>query len=151
MQGGQRVRLFATISTPPQGQPTTVCYPRNNREPEQYPNENESVYHQVTDVVLVAGNPLIQGHRSLVFHLREQPFGSVRVWGCHHHCNQGATTFYQIATGYSPEIDFLQHGDLWRRVAEDHQPHVPFRAVENSPLALRSIVEGGHRRWNYRN
>src|ERR1022692_2192149 len=80
MQGGQRVGLFATISTPPEGPPATVCYPRNQREPEQYPNEKESVYHQVADVVLVAGNPLVEGHQSLVFHQGEQPLGSIRVW-----------------------------------------------------------------------
>src|ERR1017187_10349986 len=141
MQGGQRVGLFATISTPPEGPPATVCYPRNQREPEQYPNEKESVYHQVADVVLVAGNPLVEGHQSLIFHQREQPLGCVRVRGRQHHCHQGTATLYQIATRYSPEVGLLLHGDLRGRVAENHQPHVPFWAMKNSHLALRAIVE----------
>src|ERR1035437_8929648 len=150
MQGGERVGLFAPITAPQEGPPATICQPRHDHKSEQYPNENESVYHQVADVVFVAGNPLVQGHRSLIFHLREHPFGRVRVCEGQHHRHEGTAAFDQIATGYSPEVDFLLHGDLRGGVAENHQPHVPFRAVENSHLALGAIVEGGHRRWNFR-
>jgi hypothetical protein len=98
MQGGERVGLFAAISASAEGPPAAKCQPGHDGKSEQYPNENESVYHQVADVVAVAGNPLVEGHRSLIFHLGEQPFGCVGVCGRQHHCHQGTTTFYQIAT-----------------------------------------------------
>ena len=67
---------------------------------------------------------------SLIFHLCEQPFGRIRVRRSQHHRYEGATSFYHIATGYSPEVGFLLHGDLRGGIVENHQPHVPFGAVE---------------------
>src|ERR1035438_8833743 len=117
MQGGERVGLFAPISAPPEGSQGPVCHAGHNRESEQYPDENESVYHQIADVVLMAGNPLVQGHQSLISHLREQSLGRVGVWGSHHYRHEGTAALYQIATRYSPEIDFrgIPGGNLVKR------------------------------------
>ena len=80
---------------------------------------------------------------SLIFHLRQQPFGRIRVRRSQHHCHEGASAFYHMSTGYSPEIGLLLHGDLWRRVIENRHPHLALGAVENSQLGLRAVVEGG--------
>src|ERR1019366_419339 len=45
MQSNERVGLFAPISAPPEGQQAAKSHPGHDRESEQYPNENESVYH----------------------------------------------------------------------------------------------------------
>src|SRR5450759_5839687 len=69
MQGGERVGLVAPISAPQEGPKAAICQPRHDHESKQYPNKNESVYHQIADVVFVAGNPLVQGPVSYT-HLR---------------------------------------------------------------------------------
>ena len=69
--------VSASASSPrfprlPEGTQTAEKKPGNEREREQYPDESKRVYDQVTDVVPLGGNPLVQGHNGLVFDQSEQ-------------------------------------------------------------------------------
>ena len=77
MQSDHRVGLFAVAGTPPKGAKSAQCEARNQREGQQYPDENEGVYHQVADVVALRGNIFVGGHLSLIANLREQVFGII--------------------------------------------------------------------------
>ena len=79
MQGGQRVGLVAVAGATPEGSITAQSEPRNHREREQYPDENEGVYDQVADVVFAAWERTRPGSPSLVTDLGEQSFCGIGV------------------------------------------------------------------------
>src|ERR1035437_8790528 len=69
MQRDHGVGLFAMAGTPPEGPVTAQSQARNHRERQQYPNENEGIYHQVADIVAARGDVLVEGHFGLIEHL----------------------------------------------------------------------------------
>ena len=69
MQRDHRVGLFAVAATPAQRPESAQGEARNHRESQQYPNENESIYDQVADVVASRGDILVGGHLRLITYL----------------------------------------------------------------------------------
>ena len=80
IQSSERILLRAAISASPECPQTAEKNAGNERETEQYPDESKRVYYEIADVVLVAGNVLVEGHNSLVFDQCEQPFRRVGIW-----------------------------------------------------------------------
>src|ERR1035438_7546454 len=60
-------------------------------------------------------------------------------------------TNHQVATGYSPEVAFLLHGDLRCGIAKNHHCQAPFGGIEKTHLGLGAVMEGSHRWRNPRN
>src|SRR5579883_1938267 len=84
---------------------------RRERNREQYPDENEGIYHQVADVVAERENVLGNGHLRPVFHSVEKALGELPVGrSAGNYRNQGARSFGQKAGGL--ETGHLFHGDL---------------------------------------
>jgi len=92
------------ISAPAEGFPATHRQTGYDRERKQYPNENESVYDEIPDVISPCGNVLIQSHGSLIFHLCQQALGSVRIGRSQHHRDQGTRTFDHWTTRKTAKV-----------------------------------------------
>jgi hypothetical protein len=69
MQSDHGVGLFAMARTPAEGPISAQGEARNDCKSQQYPNENESIYDQVADVVAARGDILVGGYLRLVAYL----------------------------------------------------------------------------------
>src|ERR1039458_216293 len=79
VQRDERVGLFAGSSAVAEGLQATHRQPGHDRKSQQYPDENESVYHQIADVVPLRGNTLVQGNIRLVLDMGQQLLSGVRI------------------------------------------------------------------------
>ena len=79
VQRDDRVGLFALRPGRRKARKPPNAKPGHDRECQQYPDENESIYHQIADVIALGGNVLVEGHGGLIADLGEQPFGGIGV------------------------------------------------------------------------
>lgn len=149
MQTDQGVGIGIAAATALVGTQGAHREARGERDREEYPDENEGIYHQIADVVAKRGNVLGDGHLGLVADLEQQALGQTGVGpGRQNRGDEGAGSL-NLEAGFL-KFGELLHGDLGGRVVENGQDEIALGAVENCRLRLGAQLECGGGRWNSR-